>query len=246
MGVYQPIMRKPGFYSVVTVLVFTLAACSQRNAPSEAISDAADSVVKTVDGTAAPRLAKGRLAPRDDCAAIEGADDFRAQLAQAVGARDAERLTALAAPDIKLDFGGGSGAGELRKRLAADGTLWSELAELVQLGCAAGQNGGIVIPWVFEQDLGVRDPAMTMIVTGEDVPVYPAVDGPATPLSTISWDAVELANGLVPGAQRQAIKLSDGKTAFIATDQLRSVLEYRLFASSRDGKWSITSLVRGD
>ena len=219
----------------------SLAACSQEHAPSESISDAADSVV---EGSSPTKLAKGEFAPRDECVELPGAAAFRAGLAAAVKARDADKLLALAAPDVKLDFGGGAGTEELRRRLAEPG-LWDELDTLLSLGCAANKEGGITLPWLFEQDFGKRDPMMTMVVTGEDVPTYPAADG-GKPGGTLSWDAVELADGLHPQAPRRQVKTADGKTAFVATDRLRSVIDYRLVASSRDGKWSFTSLIAGD
>src|SRR5690349_313950 len=128
--------------------VASLAACSQEDAPSESISDAADTVVEEVEGSAPPKLAKGEFAPRDGCSEVEGAAAFRRQLAAAVEARDADALIALAAPDVKLDFGGGAGSAELRSRLADKNyDLWGEFDALVELGCAANEEGGITLPW---------------------------------------------------------------------------------------------------
>lgn len=233
-------------FSIASLLALALAACSQENAPSESISEAAGTAVEEVQGTAPVKLAKGEFAPSDECGELPGAAAFRAQLGAAVKARDADKLIALAAPDVELDFGGGSGTAELRRRLAEpDRGLWNELEALTALGCAANDEGGITLPWLFVQDFGERDPMMTMIVTGEDVPTYATADA-TEPNGTLSWAAVELAEGLQPNATRQRVKTADGKTAFVAADRLRSVIDYRLIASSRDGKWSFTSLVAGD
>ena len=232
--------------SIASLLALALAACSQENAPSESISEAADTVVEEVEGSAPAKLAKGEFAPRDECADVPGAAAFRAQLAAAVKARDADKLIALAAPDVQLDFGGGAGTAELRTRLADPARgLWNELGALTALGCAANDEGGITLPWLFEQDFGERDPMMTMIVTGEDVPTYASAEA-AEPNGSVSWAAVELAHGLQPDAARQQVKTKGGKTVFVPGDRLRSVIDYRLIASSRDGKWSFTSLIAGD
>ena len=168
--------------------------------------------------------------------------------AKAVEARDADALAALAAPDVKLDFGGGTGIGELRTRLARkDWSLWDELDSLLRLGCAVNEQGGITLPWYFAQPIDEVDHAMGMLVTGEKVPLRrdPAADAPA--IAELSWDVVELKGGLQPQDAFQQVVTADGKTTgFIATDKLRSLLDYRLIASSRDGKWSFTSLVAGD
>lgn len=223
-----------------------LAARSQAEAPSAPATEGAPTSAAPEAPPAAPKVAKGRLAPRDDCASIEGVPAFRASLAKAVAARDADALAALFASDVRLDFGGGGGVAELRTRLAADGKLWGELADLMPLGCARSSGGGIVIPWVFEQDLGELDPFMAMLVTGEDVPVRAAADAGSAQVATVSWDAVELLGGFKPDAAAQQVKLAGGKTGYIDTRRLRSLLDYRLYASEADGVWKIDSFVAGD
>ncbi|MGX7951968.1 hypothetical protein ACWPM1_05315 [Tsuneonella sp. HG249] len=231
--------------SIAILSALLLASCSQEHAPSESISEAADTVVEKVEGEEPTPFAKGEFAPRDECADVPGAAAFRAQLAAAVEARDAAKLIALAAPDVQLDFGGGAGTAELRSRLTEEeGALWSELDALMALGCAANEAGGITLPWFFDRDFGTRDPMMTMIVTGEDVPAYRSAES-GKPAGSLSWDAVEL-EGFYPERARQQVKTAEGETLFVATDKLRSVIDYRLIASSRDGKWSFTSLIAGD
>jgi hypothetical protein len=223
-------------------LLLTCTACSQEDAPAEDIAEAAEQIV---DPTPAPTpLASGKYAPRDECTGVEGAEAFRDRLAAAVRARDTDALVTLAASDITLDFGGGSGAGELRKRLEEpSGELWGELARLMTLGCAANEQGGITIPWFFEQDLGKADPYDSLLVTGTDVPVFRGPDPAAERIAAISWDLVKQAG---PGTGYQQVEFGDGTKGYIATDKLRSQLDYRLIASSRNGKWSITTLVAGD
>jgi hypothetical protein len=230
---------------LVIALLIVCAACSQEHAPAERIAEKAEQIVTAVSPSASP-LAKGPYAPHDSCAKVEGADAFRQELADAVKRRDADALIALAADDIKLDFGGGAGSAELRKRLN-DKTwdLWSELDELMALGCSANAQGGITIPWYFDQGLGNVDAVSGWLVTGEDVPVLAAPDPGSKPLAAISWDIVKLA-ALDPERKYQQVELPDKEIGFIATDKLRSVIDYRLIASSRNGRWRITSFVAGD
>jgi hypothetical protein len=234
-------------FALVLALAPGLAACSQDNAPSDAIRDAADTVVDQVDGSKPVKLAVGKYAPQDECKDVPGAEDFRAQLAAAIKARDAGRLAALAAPDVKLDFGGGSGIGALRARLSTDKPdLWGELSELMELGCGVNEQGGITIPWYAAQEIDGIDPATAMIVTGEKVPLRIDPKDKAGEAEEVSWDVVTLMDGLRPDDAFQKVKTSDGTVGYVATDKLRSLLDYRLIASSRDGKWSFTSLVAGD
>jgi hypothetical protein len=160
--------------------------------------------------------------------------------------RDDAALAALAADDIKLDFRGRAGATELRRRLAdPDLMLWHELEALLALGCAANGEGGITIPWIADQDIAIADPGAAMLVTGEGVPVYSASDDTASSTGTLSWDVVESV-AFEREERFQQVVLPDGKRGFIATEALRSLLDYRLTASRREGQWRITSLLAGD
>lgn len=228
-------------------LSLALAACGEGKAPSEKLKDAAEGLVEEAAGEMPAKLAEGPYAPRDECAGLPGAGAFRQELAQAVEARDAEALIALAAPDVKLDFGGGAGSAQLRARLGGESpTLWDELDALLELGCAAEGQSGITLPWYFAQEIDAVDPMAGMMVTGENVPLRVAPEADAETLEEISWNVVELVDGLRPEAPFQHVATVKGKRGYIATDELRSLIDYRLLASSRDGKWSITSLVAGD
>jgi hypothetical protein len=190
---------------------------------------------------------KGTYAPRDDCGELDGAHAFRTALAAAVEARDAEALVALADPDIKLDFGGGQGTAELRKRLAdPDYRLWDELEQVLPLGCAANSQDVFTLPWYFAQDFGELDSFSGMIVMGEDVPLRAAPRGDAEVLERISWDAVELQGYL--GDEDAFVLVADdrGREGYIARANLRSLIDYRLIAERAAGKWAITAFVAGD
>ena len=227
--------------SFALALLLTCTACSQEDAPADEVAEAAEEIVAPAEPTP---LARGKWAPQDDCAAVEGADAFRERLAAAVEARDADALVALAADDIKLDFGGGEGAAELRGRLEASGELWDELGKLLALGCSANEEGGVTIPWIFDQDLGEADPFTTFLVVGEDVPVFTGPDGDRRK-GSISWDLVEIAS-LDPQRPLQGVTLPGGTHGFIDMDRLRSLIDYRLIASSRNGRWRITAFIAGD
>jgi hypothetical protein len=226
-------------------LLLAATACDQHKAPSDKLAQSASELVGAKKPEPAP-LAKGPFAPRDTCGGLAGASDFRARLANAVMARDADALVGLAAEDINLDFGGGTGRAELKKRLTAkDGMLWDELDQLLTLGCAANPQGGLTIPWYFEQHIDKVDAMSGMLVTGEGVRLLPEPDAKSAPIRTISWDVVEL-TALKPDDPFQHVTTTDGTKGYIATDKLRSLLDYRLLASQRNGKWSMVSLVAGD
>ena len=226
-------------------LALALAGCQREEAPADEIVKSAEQLV----GAQKPepvRLAQGPYAPRDTCTGLKGADEFRQALAAAVEARDADALVALAAEDVKLDFGGGTGWEELKKRLTAeDRQLWQELGELLTLGCSANKQGGLTIPWYFDQSIQGVDPFMGMIVTGERVPVLSSPEEGADTVATLSWDVVEI-TAMKPDEPFQKVQTSEDQEGYVATDKLRSLIDYRLLAASRNGNWRIVSLVAGD
>lgn len=226
-------------------LLLLLPSCDRQEAPADELVKSAEKLVGAKKREPEP-LAQGPYAPRDTCGDLQGADEFRQNLAEAVRLRDADAFVALAAEDIKLDFGGGSGRAELRQRLTGDDwNLWQELDELLALGCVVNKQGGLTIPWYFEQRIAGVDPMAGMIVTGEDVPLRTSPEEEGTPLRTISWDVVEIGS-LRPDDTYQQVTTTEGEQGFIATDKLRSLIDYRLSATRRNNRWSIVSFVAGD
>ena len=207
--------------------------------PEDATPDAAQKYLTSL--TNPPQA--GPWHPRDDCAAEPGALEFREKLAAAVLTQDADALAALSAKDIKLDFGGGGGIAELRKRLAAkDQFLWKALANLIPLGCDMNTEGGLTLPWYFAQDIPVDDPYVSMIVRGVDVPLLDAPKADAKVLARLSWDVVELQSD--PGVFAEV--KAGGKKGYVAAGKLRALIDYRLLADKQSDGWKITALVAGD
>ena len=237
-------------------ILLLLAACSnepaaQRKQATPAVTPSAEKPQQIAGAPPAspvkPPAAKGRFAPRDECASAPGAAEFRRALANAVRMRDVSAMAGLADPAIKLDFGGGSGLATLRERLAGDGgkQLWAELDSILALGCAL-QHGNLVLPWLFAQDLGGIDPYSAMIVTGIDVPVRASASHNGKAIAKLSWAAVELVGGLLPDAAFQHIRVPGGPAGYIATSALRSPLDYRIIADRKNGEWKIGAFIAGD
>lgn len=236
---------------VSLALATMLSACDRSDPPSDRLERAAEDLVAEVESTPTPASQPaGPWAPRNECNQLPGAVDFLASVQAAIDTRDADAFLALAADDVKLDFGGGSGKAELRQRLAADdGAFWEKLATMLELGCAADDTAGITIPWYFAQEIPI-DPYAGVIVTGENVPIY---EGPGsdTPVQAqVSWDAVIIlpetgGNEFAPVRWKNP----DGGAeveGYIARDKLRSIIDYRLIASRRNERWRITALLAGD
>lgn len=186
--------------------------------------------------------------PRDECSKLPGFPAFRDAVVAATAKRDAEALVALADPDVRLDFGGGAGRDELRKRLAdPKAPLWGEIAALASLGCA--DDGTVAtLPAIFSRVPDDVDPGRTMLVTGSEVPLRARPSPSAPEVRKIDWALVMLkGEGFDPAARYAEVDAADGSTGFVATAKLRSILDYRLVADkSADGTYRITALIAGD
>jgi hypothetical protein len=195
-----------------------------------------------------PQVVSGPFAPADRCTRQPGAAAFRTALARAVRGRDVRGFVALTTPAVRLDFGGGGGHAELRRRLSgADGRqLWRELDRIVPLGCAV-QAGNLVMPSVFAHDFGDIDPFEVMVVTGSQVPLRAAPSPTARTLRLLSWIAVTPLSADDFDKPFRRVSLPGGKvTGYVAAARLRSPLDYRLIASRRRGAWKIDAFLAGD
>ncbi|MFY7835180.1 MAG: hypothetical protein ACOVQ0_02700 [Novosphingobium sp.] len=190
-------------------------------------------------------LAGIRYAPRDDCADKPGWPAFHKSLVTAIKARDAEAFAALATPDIALDYGGGSGTAELKKRLAdPEAGLWQELSAILPLGCAV-EGGLAAMPWVFWNVPEAVDSYNAMLVLGDETPLREKPGSEA--ISPVGWFIVGIdPMSFDPKAKATRVTLDNGRKGWIETAKLRSLLDYRLIAEPKDGVWRITAFIAGD
>lgn len=189
---------------------------------------------------------EGRYAPRDECGELDGAREFRLALASALRDRDRERLGALFASEVKLDFGGGSRRAEFLRRLEdPQYRLAEELAALLPLGCAASSDDEFILPWIAGQNAG-EDPFTAMWVLGNDVPVHASASADSEVLDRLDWAVVELAQEHGMDGEFKRIRYGNGGFGHVAADKLRSVIDYRLIAGRQHGLWRAEVFIAGD
>lgn len=188
------------------------------------------------------------LPPRDDCAGQPGWAEFRARLAAAVATRDAQALADLSARDVTLDYGGGHGPASLRKQLSAPSgaAIWADLARIMPLGCAIdGQMA--TMPWFFAHLPETVDPGMTMLVTGQGVPLRARPSDTAPQVARLDWALVSLAPGFNPAARYAAVITGrPQRKGWVAMESLRSLLARRILAERTGDGWRIAAVIAGD
>ncbi len=183
--------------------------------------------------------------PRDDCSSAPGWPAFHKALITAVRARDSTALAALASADITLDYGGGSGVEELKKRLAEpERKLWAELDAIMPLGCAI-EGGLAAMPWVFWSIPDDIDGYNAMLVTGDTVNLL-MLPRQVTQ-ANIGWHIVGIdPMDFQPDKPLTKVTLRDGRMGRVPTAKLRSLLDYRLIAEPKGDTWQITAFIAGD
>ncbi len=255
-------VRSP-LFALSLIAATALAGCGRSESVETFKPDRAEEKVAVTDTKAAPKTADagtataagaGAFAPQDSCAGDESFAAYRTRLDAAIKAKDIAALTPLLDPAIKLDFGGGSGVEEFGKRLAGNGTdapLWPELATVMALGCSLDRDGKAASsPWYFD-NLGARDAFTTFIPARSGIELVKAVpEGDAKPevVRTLGWDALAHVNP-EEGIDRPwiEVKLDDGTTGFVRTEDVRSAIDYRaIFNKGDDGAWKMTAFIAGD
>jgi hypothetical protein len=196
-----------------------------------------------------------RLPPVEQCGGDPEFDRFRRQLETAVERRDLDKLLPLLAPDIRLSFGTAPADAKFRnfERSGPGGdglwqeSLWGELDEVLHLGCATARNG-----------VGVEYRAWpAMFVTGDELDGFGTwISRPGAVQRTKpnarapikqrlpSWTVLEeIGESIMPYLE---VRTPKGRTGFVAHNQLRSLIDYRLVAKRQDGRWTITAFIAGD
>jgi hypothetical protein len=189
-----------------------------------------------------------RLLPIDQCTADRSFAAFRRGLKTAVAKRDRNRLLALMAPDVLVDFGGAKGREEFAKAWEFDprepDNIWSQLERMLKLGCARSDSARI-IPSLGVQFEGARDEDLVdsrLILPGAKL--YREIGVESASPKTLPWTlakATDTAGDFLTG-----VKLPDGREGFIPDGDLYEPLGYRMMVERRSGRWLITAFVAGD
>ena len=176
---------------------------------------------------------------------------MRQQVQKAVDKRDLNGLMSLMSDDIRVTFGGQSGPERFSDFWTASDQdqdlLWSELASALRLGCAQAVDGEgkpyRAIPAMFVTGDGLDGFSTWTSLPGAVLRSKPDEKAevrmrlPAwTVLSEVEHD----------GGSWIEVRTPKGRSGYVSTDQVRSLLDYRLIFGRRDGQWRITAFIAGD
>ena len=192
-----------------------------------------------------------RLPPVERCGGDPAFGKFRSELQASVARRDVEALFRLMADDVRVTFGGRSGKADFldywQRSPSQPHALWRELEEVLRLGCARAVDG----------QGGEYRAFPAMFVTGDDLDGFTTwVSRPGAvlrakpssgsrPLQRLpSWTVIEADD--FDGGPWLAVRTPRGRSGFVARGAARSIIDYRLIAKRRGGRWMITAFIAGD
>lgn len=203
---------------------------------------------RTVLAREAERVQRPRAWPVDESGRDPGFAAMRRGLLAAVMARDARGVAVFFAADATLDFGGGSGPGELVRRLG-DPTLgpdlWAELETILSLGAVQQGAGRFCMPyvWCAERVAEQVGDGMTAWVVAADAVLLAAPDADAEPVEPLRYDVLEILGFTGRWARVRSLA---GEDAWLHRSQYRTPYDHRILVRRVDGRWQVTAFVAGD
>ena len=189
-----------------------------------------------------------QLPPVDRCQGDAAFDQFRAALSDAVARKDAAALKALAADDVRANFGGDGGWKEFAATWSLDAPatsgLWKELGKVLALGCAKTEAGGRVFPGLFE-DMGDDVDPFDLLVVRPGAALRASPEAGGIVKARLDWTVTSVVENPAPGHWVK-VQVPGGPAGWVETDFTISPIDYRLVSELRDGRWKITAFVAGD
>jgi hypothetical protein len=183
----------------------------------------------------------------------EGARDstflvFREDLLRIVSQRDTTRLMSIVAPDVRVSFGPDNGVAAFRDQWHpgdADSRIWAVLDDVLRHGGRFISPDFFVAPYTFFALPDSLDAFEYLVVRDTAVIVRDAADATARPLGRVSFAIVKSTTQPAPDGWT-AVEIGDGRTGFIASNQVRSPVDYRVGFERQDGRWVLVFLAAGD
>ncbi len=192
------------------------------------------------------RQAPPRLLPRDEAASNPEFAQFLKELLAAVARRDAQAVLKVTAADFKMDFGGGDGIDYLRRALeSGDDDFWAEFPRAIALGGTFNETG-FAAPYVYSVWPDDLDSYECAAIVGRGVRLRARPDPAAEPMARLEYDIVETLSGVRTVSGWTHVRTAAGVTGYVASEYVRSPVDYRARFSLTGGQWKLAAFIAGD
>lgn len=206
----------------------------------------------------------GKLYPVDEAPGDTTFFVFREGLINAVQRKELFYLMDVIHPEIKVDFGGGSGVADFVSAWGLDSPekaeksgVW-DILESILVNGGVFEDGGkmFLAPYVYAIWPGNRDAFEYVAIMGSMVRVRNAPNLQSQTLTMISYDLVkrlettsieETIGGETHPWEKIQLPDEEGKEGYVYGKYIASSIDYRAgFERQANGKWLMTFLVAGD
>jgi hypothetical protein len=195
----------------------------------------------------------GKLYPIDEAAKDPAFFVFRARLMKAIQKRDATFLLSIVDPKIANNFGGDDGIANFKRIWHPErptSPVWAELLSALALGGKFAEDKSFSAPYLFNGFPEQFDAFEHSAIIDDGVRVRREPGTAAAVVRTLSFDIVKLG----PGYPKQSsdkrqwvpVVLADGQTGYVASEYIRSPIDYRAIFEKKNGKWMMTAFIAGD
>lgn len=193
---------------------------------------------------------QAKLAPVPD---ESGKDDsfaqFRAELLAAVARKDAKWLLSAVAEDVKVSFGGEDGRADFARHWELErperSRVWGVLRTLMELGGTFDSEGNFTAPYTFTHFPQEWDAFESVVCVRPRMALLEAGRAGARVVRRLEWEILSLVEGMGEGRYLR-VKTGDGVEGWVASEEVRSPLDYRARFVKVEGKWRMVFLVAGD
>jgi hypothetical protein len=186
------------------------------------------------------------LRPIEQCTTDAGFNQFRSRLKQIVAKRDRTAFLALLAPEVLVNFGGGSGPKAFEGEWSFDhseyGNVWGQLEKMLKMGCARDGKSRIIPSLSMQIDQNYDEDWVLVLPPGGMI--FDVVNNEVVYSEVMPWAVAAVTDR--NSDTRTYVKLSDGRTGSLSDDELYEPTGYRMIVEKRGGKWMITAFVAGD
>lgn len=216
--------------------------------PEETPPVASDPAATAAPLTSGDVIVLGVAYPVDDATRHAEFTAFRDSLIGIVARRDTLALFALFTPEVKLSHGGDTGREGLRTVWEYDQPttqLWTVLNDVLRHGGVLWSDSQFVAPYTNQALPDSLDPFEHLIVRDSNVMVYAMPDASTAPIARLDYAIVRSGELHAEPAWR-TVRLTDGRSAFVRDEHLRSTIDHRIYFERIAGRWMITVFLAGD
>ena len=190
-----------------------------------------------------------QLLPVDEASKRPDFFSFRARLLRTIARHDTAALLAAVHPQIRNSFGDDGSIRAFRemwKLGAPRSEIWDALGTVLALGGSFQDEHTFVAPYVFSRWPNQLDAFEHVAVIGADVRVRSRADARATTSASVSFAILPVAGSVTRQDGWTAVRLEDGRVGYVASEYVRSPIDYRATFRFENRQWRLVSLVAGD